>query len=253
MKIKILLLLCLIFMFSGCTHSEKSTNSLSDDLADQLVEQAVKSVMEPSQTNEKASKESIEVVSEKYETYVDSIKTPHIIYLGVIKNISDKPLNVYNVSVDVLDSENNLIKHLDNTDVFPSTIMPGEYGYICDDCAKLDKTINLDNVAKTEMFYSCDFVDYQKPNVEITQCKLSPRVGDRGNVLGKVKANEDIDTLWVALPIFDIDGNLKTVGFTIIHDILAGEERGFECSLDYYDYKNEDLIDCGVAAIPYYD
>lgn len=198
-----------------------------------------------------ATNSAVQIVSERFETYVDSIKTPHIMYLGVVKNTGNKPVELRNVNIDVLDSENNILKHLDYGSVKPCYVMPGEFGYICEDCAQGDDAIDINSVAKTNMRCKYNVVNYNKPDVEITQLKINP--GEwRSEVIGMVRANTNIDSFWIALPIFDNENNLQTVGFTIVEELSAGEERGFECSLYDYDRNNVDLSNSRVEAIPYF-
>lgn len=243
MKTKILLLsLCLVCLLCGCTGTQtQSIPSTNNDV------QATESTEKTTAPKE----ENVEIVSERFETYVDSINMPHIMYLGVVKNIGNKPLECDDVSIDVLDSENNLLKHLDYGSVYPRVVMPGEFGYICEDCAQLDKSIDLDSVAKTKMRFQYENANYKKPDVEVTQLKISTSDWD-ANVRGMVKTNEDIDSLWMTFPIFDSENNLQTVGFTIVEELSAGEERGFECSLYDYDRNNVDLSNSRVEAIPYF-
>ena len=129
--------------------------------------------------------------------------------------------------------------------------MPGDFGYICEDCAQGDDTIDINSVAKTNMRCKYNVVNYKKPDVEITQLKINP--GEwRSEVIGMVKANANIDSLWIALPIFDNENNLQTVGFTIVDSVSSGEERGFECTLFDYDRNNVDRSNSRVEAIPYF-
>lgn len=242
MKNKLLLLsVCVMLLTAGCgTTKEAQTQTPIADNSQQAESTA--------KTNNSGTKS--ERVSENFVTYTDSIGTPHILYLGVVQNTDTKPLQYGGVTIDVNDDNGNLIKHLDMGIVYPDYLMPGEKGYICEDCAQLDDTIDLTKVAKTEMHYGTRAAtNYKKPNVEITQLELKTnQLGP--NVIGKVKSNEDIEDLWIAFPICDSNGNLQTVAITNVGNISNGDERGFECTPMEYD-PNIDFSASKVEALPY--
>ena len=242
MKNKLLLLsVCVMLLTAGCGTTNQPQTETSNADNSQQTESTAK-------TEDSGTKS--ERVSENFVTYTDSIGVPHILYLGVVQNTDTKPLEYGEVTIDVNDDSGNLIKHLDMGSVYPRYLMPGEKGYICEDCAKLDDTIDLTKVAKTEMHYGTRAAtNYKKPNVEITQLEL--KTNQFGpNIIGKVKSNEDIEDLWIALPVCDSNGNLQTVAIANIENISNGDERGFECTPIEYD-SNMDFSTSKVEAIPY--
>lgn len=202
-----------------------------------------------SATAEQNSGTKAEKVSEKILTYTDVLGNPQVLYLATVKNTDTKPLEFANVTIDINDAENNLIKHVDSGIVYPRYIMPGEYGYICEECTRLDSTVDLTKVSSAEMHFGTRKADYKKPNVEITQLGLKQGSID-WNILGKVKSNEEIQELAIAFPIFDENGELQTLAITFVEGLTAGSEKGFECSPIDYDPKT-DFSKSKVEAIPY--
>lgn len=202
------------------------------------------------QTTQKTESETkAEKVSEKLITYTDVLGDPKILYLATVKNTDTRPLEFANVTIDVNDSNQNLIKNLDMGSIYPRFIMPGEYGYICEEVAQLDTNINLDEVSSAEMHFGTRTANYQKPDVEVTQLNIK-NTGYDWNVLGKIKANSDYTNLWIAIPIKDSNGELQSVALESFDEISAGSEMGFECSLLEYDPET-DFTNSTLEAIPY--
>lgn len=190
-----------------------------------------------------------EKISEEFVTYTDSLGSPKILYLATVKNTDTIPLEFGEVNIDIKDSENNLIKHLDYGSVYPRFIMPGEYGYICEECTQLDETVDITKVKSAEMHFGTREADYKKPDVEFSQLEIKKSSYDWA-ILGKVKSNEDIEELTIALPIFDENGKLQTVALTIVENLTSESEKGFECSPLEYDPK-VDFSKSKVEPIPY--
>ena len=133
--------------------------------------------------------------------------------------------------------------------VQPRFIMPGEYGYICENVAQLDENIDLSKVSSAEMHFGTRMANYERPDVEVTQLTLKD-TGYSWSVLGKVKANTDYTDLSIAIPVKDSSGELQTVCIGNIDQISAGSERGFECTLLEYD-PDADFSASTLEAIPY--
>lgn len=226
----------LVLLLCGC-GSKTTDNQQGPENAQQTV-------------TEEKKRTQAEKVSEQLITYTDTLGTPRILYLATVKNTDSVPLEFGNVTIDVNGADNKLIKHLDNDSVYPRFIMPGEFGYICAECAQLDDSIVLEDVQSAEMHFGTRRADgYEKPDVTFTQLEL--KQGDYDlTVLGKVKSNEDIDDLSIAFPIFDENGTLQTVALAGIEGLSAGDERGFECSPIECDPET-DFSKSTVEAIPY--
>lgn len=227
-----------MFVLSACgntTEPEEETNVNSEN------------VQEEQETD--GNKTRAEKVSEQLITYTDSFGDPQILYLAVVKNTDTVPLEFGSVTIDINDSNNNLLKHLDYGSVYPQYIMPGEVGYICEGCTQLDENIDLNSVASAEMHFGTRAANYTPPDVEITQLQLKEATYGY-SVLGKVKGNESIEDLMIAFPISDNEGNLQTVALASVETLNASEERGFECSPMFYD-PNIDFSTSTVQAISY--
>lgn len=194
-------------------------------------------------------KTKAEKVSENLLKYTNSLGDPRILYLATLKNTDTVPLEFGDVTIDINDAENNLLKHVDFVSVYPRYVMPGEFGYICAECSELDRNINLDEVASAEMHFGTRKANYKKPDVEVTQVELKEG-SYNWRILGKIKANEDIKELSIACPVFDADKNLQSVGLASIENLAAGQEKGFECSMIEYD-ENADFSASTVEVIPY--
>ena len=234
MKKRILICLMFMFLIGGCSTASNDTS--------------VENVNTEINVTQK-KKTQAERISEKTIKYIDELGNPKILYLATVQNTDTQPLEFGNVTIDIKNRDDEMLKHVDMGSVYPPYIMPGEYGYICEECTQLDTSVNLDEVGSAEMHFGTRAVNYDKPDVEITELKMV-KGSYSWNVLGKVEANEDIEDLFIAFPIFDENKELQSVALTSLEGLYTGDIRGFECSPIEHD-PSEDFSNSTIEAIPY--
>ena len=153
------------------------------------------------------------------------------------------PVKISDISIDVEDETGALMTVADYISSYPDVIAPGETAYICEEVISgaIDSDLDASKASKTTLHYEIKEKESDPVSAEITQISLGVKMG-YPNITGKIKntGSEDFSMLYVSVPVFSAEGELQTVIFTIIDELNAGDEKGFEqmgmicdSSLDY--------------------
>lgn len=222
MKKVILILMCLAIAFSLCAcggTSEPTAAPNSPSAPAQVVS---------TPTPEPPKEPTVEIISE--QVIVDtSLGYTTSTYLAEIKNTSDFPVELSNISFDLETEDGTLVKVVNYVTASPKIIDVGQSAYICEPAITIMDT-DVDATAATVAKLSFDLKKSVMPDmpVEVTSISLGNKMGFP-SILGKVKNNgtQDLTFIYISVPLYSADGVLQTVITTYV-DVKAGEEASFD-------------------------
>ena len=194
----------------------------------------------------------VEIISEKVVKYKDSLGNPNAVYIAEIKNTGSKAVKLGNVSVDLEGTDGKIINTTSLVSVYPNVINPGQSAYICESVLSFGQKIALDQIGNAVLHYDVDETEAaEAPAVEVTELSITEEYGE-AKIIGRVenKSGKDLTNLYLAAPVIDKSGELKTFVFTIVDSLKSGEKRGFEMH-DIFGEPDADYTDCTYSVFAY--
>lgn len=239
MKKLLCFVLALIMLLSLTACGGSPAPSSSADAADAATSskpEETKPEDTPEPTPTPDQEPAIEIISEQLVLHTDG---ETYVYLCEFVNPCDFAINVSDVSIDLEDTDGNLLSVSDYISSKPSTIAPGGHGYICEQVlnASFDTDVDITAVAKAVLHYEVKKDTYSALPIEITSISFGVKTSFP-NVLGKVKntGDKDLTFVYISFPVYSADGVLQTVITTFV-DVKAGEEVSFEQMGIFADYE----------------
>lgn len=161
-------------------------------------------------------------------------------YVAEIKNTSNFPIKISNVSIDVEKEDGTLLKVVDYISAYPSIIDAGESAFICESIVTmLDSDITASEATVAKLKFKYEKAVMPELDVELLTINYTVKTSFP-NIVGKVKNNgtEDISNLIVSVPVYSSEGELQTVIYTLV-DVAAGEEASFDKRGMDVDYRRD--------------
>lgn len=225
MKKAIIVFMCLAIAFSLCACGGTSEPTPTPNAPSAPAQESTPT---PTPTPEPPKDPTVEIVSEQIIVETNLSYTTST-YLAEIKNTSNFPVSLSDISFDLETADGTLVKVVDYVTVSPKTIDVGQSAYICEPAVTMLDT-DIDAAAATVAKLSFDVDKATMPDlpVEITSISLTNKMGFP-NILGKAKNNgtEDLTFVYICAPLYSSDGVLQTVITTYV-DLKAGEEVSFD-------------------------
>ncbi len=172
-----------------------------------------------------------QMISEDLTVYQDALGNTCAAYVTEIKNTSSSAIALTNASIDIEKPDGTLLKSTDFFSVTPRVIAAGESAYISQDIINgLDEGITPDQIGKAILHYDVEArPDFEPLSVEISELSLlSEHQWPKFQGRIENKGTTDLKNIYIVAPIRDSNGNLQTVGLTIVDSLSAGEKKGFE-------------------------
>lgn len=181
-----------------------------------------------------------------YETYTLLNKTCMRVLVSIKNTSENKNLYVSGASIDIEDQEGHLLRCVNNIDIVPQIVYPGNTGYFYSENINMDgiDDVSAINVVPDYVVRSTNSSLHEFPDSDIS-FKVG---GDR-----KIEANgritndtdQDVSVLDVRIVYFDKDMNVLGIGETYINDIPVGATRSF--GMDGLEYGDIEKIGSAVS------
>lgn len=235
MKKVMLILMCLTMALSLCACGGTSSPAPAPDTPIAPNEPSTPTqapgpepTTAPTPTPEPPKEPTVEIVSEQLIVET-SLGYTTSTYLAEIKNTSDFPVKLSDISFDLETADGTLVKVIDYVTVSPTTLDVGQSAYICEPAVTmLDSDIDANAATVVKLSFDIDKASLKELPVEIVSVSLTNKMGFP-NIVGKAKNNgtEDLTFVYICAPLYSADGVLQTVITTYV-DLAAGEEGSFD-------------------------
>ncbi|MGX8774919.1 MAG: FxLYD domain-containing protein [Bacillota bacterium] len=162
-------------------------------------------------------------------TYEDSIGSKWVQVIVPVTNTGETDLYLDYGKIDLEDESGALVKTLDLVNPFPEILKPGETACYYEEEA-LDYEAGKSLTVVPHLEISDSTVEGIRFDVSETSISDQEYIGGV-QVMGRMENNteEDADMVYVAAILYDADGNILGVPYTISDTTLkAGEKMGFE-------------------------
>lgn len=207
---------------TGETSSDNASTPAEDE------SEAPESSEDESSEEESKPAEAHEITYNKVATWTDSIGSVWEQTIIEITNTGSENLYLSAGAYDLEDESGALVASSTMASCFPDVIAPGEKGYMYE-VTTLDEAPEGELVAiprESVKKASVDLIRYETTDVKISETDF----GDI-KILGRVEntSEESSSMVYIAVVLYDADGNPVAVEFTILSEELApGDKIGFE-------------------------
>ncbi len=211
--------------------------------------EAVSEAEEPADTQ--ASDAACEVIYSSARMEKDYSDDLELTYVAEVENTGSANITFdYSSSLDLVDADGNIVYTITSLSFYPDALAPGDHAYVSvqeyesfagDGVSFADvATVNLN------AYYSSYADEIEKPDVSFENVTVKNNYGIE--VAGTVTNNstETYKDLDVAIPVFDADGNLAAVDWSMM-TLASQESKGFNESV--YSYP-EELVTPDMTAAP---
>ena len=223
-------------LLSACGAEESTMSSGEEDSSDQ-----------PNQTEEEPEQEekaeaSLEIQSEKFGTWEDSIGSIYASYSAVITNTGDQPASVGDIQVNFEAEDGSIVGTMPMVLAVPDIIPPGETAFIGESTI-LDTISSPDEVAGASTNIDFSSTEEEATLLTTENVKLIEGADEYANaykVTGTVlnENDEKADDIRLAAGLYDAEGNfLGTLNGSIQVSLNPDGKAGFE--LNYPDLPEE--------------
>ncbi len=174
---------------------------------------------------------------QKYTSVTDSLECD---YLAEIKNTSNSPVKISNVSIELNDVNGELIGVTEYVGMLPEVINPGKSAYIMENVysSTLGDSIAVDNIGEATLRYDISEAEEQIAlSVELSETKMQINSYDLPEMIGRVTniGDTNLEDVYVVGIIKNADGVLQNMLFTIINNLPAGQDESFSQMAIYGD------------------
>lgn len=190
---------------------------------------------EKEKKEEKAAKAKVEVETEKFGAWKDSIDNVYGSYSAVITNTGDKPASLGSIQINFEGKDGSIIGTAQMATAVPDIVMPGETAYI-GETTGLDAASSADEVQGVSVNIDFSPTNEEPMMLDTKQVKLTEGKNEYSNayrVTGTVvNPNEEkADDIRLAAGLYDADGNfLGTLTGSIQVSLNPDGKAGFELS-----------------------
>lgn len=169
-----------------------------------------------------------EVVANYNRTVINSIGTPYIQGVVVVKNTGNTNLYLGYAQFDIEDETGKLVASRRSVDGYPQVLAPGETGVYFDE-------ISVENLDPAKMYNIEAHLDVKKATVDLIRLQYSDiDIHDDNHqlyiyILGRVtnQTKKDYSSAKIVAICYDADGKIIAVPFTY-GEFAAGETKGFQ-------------------------
>lgn len=162
--------------------------------------------------------------------WTNSIGTQWMQTIIPVTNTGAGNLYIDGGSFDMEAADGSLIGVQDYVSAYPQVLAPGETGYIYENTSMDDPIEETPSIVPHP---NIDAATVELIRYDVTDISISDKEYGGINVIGRVTntSDEAASLVYVALALYDADGNVIDVVFTILTDELAaGAQIGFEAS-----------------------
>ncbi|MGI5883713.1 MAG: FxLYD domain-containing protein [Candidatus Spyradocola sp.] len=171
-----------------------------------------------------------EVGTAQVRLWTNSIGTQWMQTIIPVTNTGDRNLYVDGGSFDIESADGSLIGVQDYVSAYPQILAPGETGYIYENTS-MDTP--LDETPTILPHPNIDAATVDLIRYEVTDLGISDKEYGGIHVFGRVTNTSDAaaSLVYIAVALYDADGNVVDIVFTILTDELAaGAQIGFDAS-----------------------
>ena len=178
------------------------------------------------------SKPEIELIQEKIRIGERDKYSDHIpaVYIAVLRNNTDTPCIINDLSVDFEDAQGSLILTQSMLSIYPGVIMPGENGYICERINDYyEENFDPHTIANAILHYEVKSrPGFKYQDVTVTDVKTKDE-GSWKTVTCRIQNNTNfaLDSQLIVAILFDSNGEFLTCCYTY-ESIKPNEKKGYE-------------------------
>lgn len=188
------------------------------------------------EVNEKKEKTNIKIINETFTSWKNSSGSVWVNYSSEIKNSGNAPAKIDGISVDILDSEENILQKVPMIPSIPNIIMPNQTAYITESIT-LDTIKDPDKLKSTNINIESSKTAEEPVMMKTDNVKLVKRYADINVpylVTGTVTNphSEKADDILISVALYDDKGELLGVLRRSL-DISINPNGSKEFELDY--------------------